>query len=93
MARDPEGLAASFDTHGYLDLWSWDGTLDQIHFALYVECCEQADCEASPTAAIIDSRSVKSGEKGELASIRTAMMQARKSRARNAISSSTRKAC
>jgi transposase len=50
----------------YLDLWSWDGTLDRIHRALYVECREQSEREASPTAAIIDSQRVKSAEKGGL---------------------------
>ena len=49
--------------HDYFDLWSWDGTLDNIHHALYVECRERAQREASPTAAIIDSQSVKSAEK------------------------------
>jgi hypothetical protein len=44
--------------------------LDQIHHALYVACREQAQREASPTAAIIDSQSVKSAEKGGPASIR-----------------------
>jgi hypothetical protein len=47
-----------------LILWSCDGTLDRIHHALYVECREQDEREASPTAAIIDSQSVKSAEKG-----------------------------
>jgi len=51
-------------------LWSYDGTLDRIHHALYLECREQGEREASPTAAIIDSRSVKSAEKGGPASIR-----------------------
>jgi hypothetical protein len=32
--------------------------------ALYVECREKAEREASPTACIIDSQSVKSAEKG-----------------------------
>jgi hypothetical protein len=41
-----------------------DGTLDRIHHALYLECREQGEREASPTAAIIDSQSVKSAEKG-----------------------------
>ena len=45
--------------HGYLDLWNWDGTLDRIPHALYVKCREMAEREASPTAAIIDSQSVK----------------------------------
>jgi hypothetical protein len=50
-----------------------------------MECREQGEREASPTAAIIDSQSVKSAEKGGLASIRMAMMRVRKSRGRNAI--------
>jgi len=41
-------------------LWSYDGTLDRIHHALYVACREQGEREASPTAAIVDSQSVKS---------------------------------
>ncbi len=50
--------------HGYFDLWTWDGTLDRIHHALDVQCRELANREASPSAAIIDSQSVKSAEKG-----------------------------
>ena len=38
--------------HDYFDLWSWDGTLNRIHHALYVKCREQAGREASPSAAI-----------------------------------------
>jgi transposase len=87
----PKDLPPRSTLHGYLDLWSWDGALNRIHHALYVECREHAEREVSPTAAIIDSQSVKSAEKGGPASIRTAMTRARKSRARNAISSSTRK--
>ena len=60
----PKDLPPRSTLHGYLDLWSWDGTLDRIHYALYVECREHAEREASPTAAIIDSQSVKSAEKG-----------------------------
>ena len=37
-----------------------------FHHALYVECRERAEREASPTAAVIDSQSVKSAEKGGL---------------------------
>ena len=73
--------------HDYLDLWSYDGTLDRIHHALYAACREQSEREASPTAAIIDSQSVKSAEKGGPGgpeSIRMAMMRARRSRARSA---------
>src|SRR5437762_7988391 len=81
MAAIPKDLPPLFH---YLDLWSWDGTLDRIHHALYVGCREQDEREASPTAAIIDSQSVKSAEKGGPASIRMAMMRARRSRAKSA---------
>jgi transposase len=80
----PKDLPPKSTVHDYLILWSCDGTLDRIHHALYVECREQAEREASPTAAIIDSQSVKSAEKGGPASIRMAMMRARRSRARSA---------
>ena len=50
--------------HDYLGLWNWDGTLDRSHHALYLKCREKAAREASPTACIIDSQSVKSAEKG-----------------------------
>jgi transposase len=50
--------------HGYFDLWSWDGTLDRIHNDLYIKCREATGREASPTAAVIDSQSIKSAEKG-----------------------------
>jgi len=38
--------------------------LERIHHALYEQCREREQREASPTAAIIDSQSVKSAEKG-----------------------------
>ena len=89
----PKDLPPRSTVHGYLDLWDWDGTLDRIHEALYVTCREAAGREASPTAAIIDSQSVKSAEKGGRALIRTATTRAKRSRARSATSSSIRKAC
>src|SRR5229473_6027914 len=61
------------------------GNLDRIHHALYVACREQGEREASPTAAIVDSQSVKSAEKGGPASIRMAMTRAKRSRGRSAI--------
>jgi transposase len=80
----PKDLPPRSTLFDYLNLWSWDGTLDRMHHALYVECREQSEQEASPTAAIIDSQSVKSAEKGGPGLMRTAMMRARKSRARSA---------
>ena len=70
-----------------------DGTLARIHHALYVACREAAGRQASPTAAIIDSQSVKSAEKGGVGSIRRALIAAKRSRARNGTSWSTRTAC
>lgn len=80
----PKDLPPRSTVHDYLDLWSYDGTLDRIHYALYVECRKQGEREASPTAAIIDSQSVKSAEKGGPVSIRMAMMRVRRSKARSA---------
>ncbi len=75
---------------GFLKLWEWDGTLRRLHDALYATVREQAGRKPSPTSAIIDSQSVRGGEKGGPASIRRATTRARKSRARSATSSPTR---
>ena len=66
----PKNLPPRSKVHGYLDRWTWDRTLDRIHQALDVACREQAEREASPSAAIIDSQSVKSAGKGGLRSAR-----------------------
>ena len=84
----PKDLPPRSTLHGYLDRWSYDGTLEKIHHTLYVKCREQAGREASPTAAVIDSQSVKSAEKGGPVLIRMVTMQARRSRARSGIFSS-----
>lgn len=76
--------------YGYFDLWTYDGTIDRLHHALYVKCRDAAGREASPTAAVIDSQSVKGAEKGGAALIRTAMMRAKRSTARSGIFSSIR---
>ncbi len=87
----PKDLAPRSTVYGYFA--RWDGTLARVHHALYVRCREQAGREASPTACIIDSQSVKGAEKGGPASTRRATTQARRSAARSATSSWTRKAC
>ncbi len=89
----PKDLAKRSTIYEYFGLWQYDGTLDRMHHALYESCREQAGREASPTAGIIDSQSVKSAEKGGPALTRLAMMRARKSRARSATSLPTRKVC
>jgi transposase len=89
----PKDLPPRSTVNFYFCRWQHDGTLDRLHHALYVRCREQADREASPTAAIIDSQSVKGAEKGGAGSTDQALMAARRSRARGGTSSSTRKAC
>ena len=59
----PKGLPPKSSVYDYFDLWTYDGTLERIHYALYEQCREREQREASPTAAIIDSQSVKSAEK------------------------------
>ena len=81
----PKDLPPRSTVHNYFIWWQCDGVLDRIHDALYVESRKKAERDASPTAAIIDSQSVKSAEKGGSASILMAMMRAKRSRARSAI--------
>jgi len=89
----PKDLPPRSTVNFYFCRWQHDGTLDGLHHALYVLCREQADRQASPTAGIIDSQSVKSAEKGGVGSIRRALMPARRSKVRSGISSSTLRAC
>jgi len=60
----PRDLPPRSTLHFYLQRWQHDGTLMKMHHALYMECREQMGREASPTACVIDSQSVKSTEKG-----------------------------
>jgi transposase len=62
----PKDLPPRSTVNDYFRRWDDDGTLDRIHYALYIQCRELAEREASPTAVIIDSQSVKSAEKGGL---------------------------
>ncbi len=81
----PKDLPPTGTVYRYFSDWGWSGALDRIHDVLFEKCRALAERQASPTAAIIDSQSVKSAEKGGPASIRTAMMRARRSRARSAM--------
>ncbi len=89
----PKDLPPRSTVHGYLGRWQWDGTLERIHHALYVQCRELAGREASPTVGIIDSQSVKSAEKGGRALTRQATTRGRRSKARSGTSWSIRRAC
>jgi transposase len=88
----PKDLPPRSTVHGYLQRWDYDGTLSRLHDTLYVACREQAGREASPTACVIDSQSVKSAEKGGVRSTRRAMTRGRKPRARSDMSWSIRSA-
>ena len=86
----PKDFPPRSTVHGYLQLWTWDGTLARLHHALYVQARGQAGREASPSAAILDSQSVKGAEKGGRARTRRATTRARGSRGASGTSRSTR---
>ena len=88
----PKDLPPKSTIYDYLDLWDWDRTLERIHHTLYLAVREQAGREASPSAAIIDAQSAKGAQKGGPRSTRRAMTRARRSRAENGTSLSTRSA-
>jgi len=69
VALYSERPAAAQHGDDYFSRWGYDGTLEKIHYTLYVKCREQDESEASPTACIVDSQSVKSAEKGGSASM------------------------
>ena len=82
--RYPRDLPPRSTIHHYFCRWRDDRTLDRLHEALYAQCRQRAERDATPSAAIIDSQSVKGAEKLGPASIRRATMAARRSRARSA---------
>jgi putative transposase len=67
--------------HYYFRRWRLDGTWERIHDALRMVVRRAAGREVSPSAAIIDSQSVKTTEKGDHA----ALMLPRRSRDANGI--------
>jgi transposase len=86
----PKDLPPRSTVHEWFVRWQCDGVLDRLHFALYQQTRELAGKAASPTTAMVDSQSVKSVEQGGGASISSAMLRARRSRARSGMSSLTR---
>ncbi len=89
----PRDLPPRSTINHYFCRWRDDGTLSRLHHALYARCRQRAEREATPTAAIIDSQSVKGAEKGGSASIRRVTMAARRSKARSGTCWSIPKAC
>ena len=88
----PKDLPPKSTAHSYFMLWDWDGALERIHHALYVETREREGRAASPTAAIIDSQSAKAAQKGAPRLIRKVLMRARRSPGASATSLSIRSA-
>jgi transposase len=79
----PKDFPPRSTCHGYFQLWAWDGTLERIHCHLYLCTRELEGREASPTAAIVDSQSIRSAAKGGALQSPSAMMRAKKLRALN----------
>src|SRR6202035_2552379 len=82
VAGHPERPAAALDVVRLFRPMELGWHPRRLHHELYVKCREAIGREASPTAAVIDSQSVKSAEKGALRLIRRATTRERRSRAR-----------
>ncbi len=81
----PHDLPPWSTAAGYYRIWRRNGTWETIHDALREQVRVKAGREATPSAAIIDSQSVKTTEKGGCA----ATTRGRRSRGASAISPST----
>ena len=62
----PHDLATWQTAYHYQSLFSKDGTLERIHAVLREAVRREEGRHECPSAAIIDSQSVKTAEKGEL---------------------------
>src|SRR5213595_1517126 len=60
----PKDFPPFTTVQGYFYDWRDDGLFEKINFALLLEAREAAGREASPSAAVIDSQSVKTTESG-----------------------------
>ena len=84
----PKDFPPYSTVQGYFYAWSRGGIFASLNYTLVMASREAAGREASPTAGVIDSQSVKTTESGG----HGAMMQERKSRAASVTSSPTPKA-
>jgi transposase len=86
----PSGLPPKSTANFYFKRWEEDGTLDDIHDALYQQVRAQAGRPDGASLGIIDSQTAKSGQKGGPRLTRRALMRAKRRRVASAISSSMR---
>ena len=70
----PHDLPPWLTAYHYFRVWQQDGTWERIHKALRDQVRQAEGRQKEPSAAILDSQSVKTTEKGDLA----ASMPARK---------------
>lgn len=83
----PSDLPPRSTVHYYFKRWEEDGTLDEVHDALYQQVRTQAGRPSGATLGILDSQTAKSGQKGGPRLTRRALMRARRRKAANATSS------
>jgi transposase len=89
----PKDFPPRSTVYSYFWEWSRYGVLDRLHHELLMACREAEGREASPTAAIIDTQTVKTAEKGGATPIQLATTRAKKSKGSNATRLSTPSAC
>ncbi len=79
----PHDLPPWQTVYYYLRRWQREGVCDRVHHTLVMADRERSGREASPSAAILDSQSVRTADqKGD----RRALMRARRSKGASAIS-------
>lgn len=64
ITNDTSSTGCYSTVQGYFYRWTQEGTLARINHALVVASRERKGREASPTAEVIDSQSVKTTESG-----------------------------